>query len=141
MFINIVYKHIATIMKHYIFIDGSYFIFYRLFALKIWWKNAHPEEPLSENIEENTEFIEKFRTTFISKIKNIVEQFSIKKSNRKNAKKQLNPSIAIDPEKDSVHLFVGKDMPRHTLWRSSIFPEYKGTRDHGISTIQKKYAV
>ena len=52
MFINIVYKHIATIMKHYIFIDGSYFIFYRLFALKIWWKNAHPEEPLSENIEE-----------------------------------------------------------------------------------------
>ena len=138
MFINIVYKHIATIMKHYIFIDGSYFIFYRLFALKIWWKNAHPEEPLSENIEENAEFIEKFRTTFISKIENIVEQFSIKKSTRKNAKKQLNPCIAIDTEKDSVHLFVGKDMPRHTLWRSSIFPEYKGTRDHGISTIQKK---
>ena len=88
--------------------------------------------------KKNAEFIEKFRTTFISKIKNIVEQFSIKKSTRKNAKKQLNPSIAIDIEKDTVHLFVGKDMPRHTLWRINIFPEYKGTRDHGISTIQKK---
>ena len=80
-------------MKHYIFIDGSYFIFYRLFALKIWWKNAHPEEPLSENIEENAEFIEKFRTTFISKIENIVEQLSIKKSTRKNAKKRMNQAL------------------------------------------------
>ena len=36
-----------------LFIDMSYYIFYRFFALCSWWKRAFPEEPLNiENILE-----------------------------------------------------------------------------------------
>ena len=32
----------------FIFIDGSYFTFYRYFSLLNWWKNAHPEKTIDE---------------------------------------------------------------------------------------------
>ena len=32
----------------FIFVDGSYYNFYRYFALMQWWKNAYPEEPLDD---------------------------------------------------------------------------------------------
>lgn len=51
----------------YILIDGSYFVFYRVFALQIWWKNAKPHDDLT-NPYENEEFLEKFESTFKSKI-------------------------------------------------------------------------
>ena len=64
-------------MKNYILIDGSYFIFYRVFALQLWWKNARPEEPLN-NPFENEEFVEKFKTTFKSKLQEIPKKFKMK---------------------------------------------------------------
>lgn len=57
-------------MTNYILIDASYFIFYRVFALYIWWKNAKPEDVL-ENPYNNEEFVEKFKETFKSKINEI----------------------------------------------------------------------
>ena len=27
-------------MMNFVLIDGSYFVFYRYFALNVWWKNA-----------------------------------------------------------------------------------------------------
>ena len=33
-------------MENYLFIDGSYYCFYRFHALLTWWKNAHRDEPL-----------------------------------------------------------------------------------------------
>ena len=47
-------------MTNYILIDGSYFIFYRVFALHIWWRNAKPEIKL-ENPFQNEEFVEKYK--------------------------------------------------------------------------------
>ena len=44
----------------FIFIDGSYYNFYRYFALLQWWKNAYPDKPL-EDPYQNTEFVEKFK--------------------------------------------------------------------------------
>ena len=32
----------------FIFVDGSYYNFYRYFALMQWWKNAYPDEPLDD---------------------------------------------------------------------------------------------
>ena len=32
----------------FIFIDGSYYNFYRYFALLQWWKNAYPDKPLED---------------------------------------------------------------------------------------------
>ena len=47
-------------MTNYILIDGSYFIFYRVFALHVWWRNANPEIKL-ENPFQNEEFVEKYK--------------------------------------------------------------------------------
>ena len=50
-------------MSKYILIDGSYFVFYRVFALQVWWKNVKPDEELI-NPFENMVFVEKYVSTF-----------------------------------------------------------------------------
>ena len=44
----------------FIFVDGSYYNFYRYFALMQWWKNAYPDEPL-EDPYQNEKFVDKFK--------------------------------------------------------------------------------
>ncbi len=44
-----------------IFIDGSYFCFYRYFALLTWWKNAFPEDPIIGDPADNPFFVDKFK--------------------------------------------------------------------------------
>jgi 5'-3' exonuclease len=92
----------------FIFIDGSYFIFYRYFSLMTWWKSAHPENPLMDPFQ-NEVFVEKFKKTFIETIQKIPKNLALDKN--------TNPSI-----------FVGKDCPRETIWRMNIFKEYKANR-------------
>ena len=93
-------------MKNYILIDGSYFIFYRVFALQLWWKNARPEEPLN-NPFDNEEFVEKFKTTFKSKLQEIPKKFKMK----------------------DVTMIVGKDCFRRNIWRMQLHPQYKDGRN------------
>ena len=50
-------------MTNYVFIDGSYFIFFRYYALLNWWKLARKDVELGEPIE-NEEFVERFKTIF-----------------------------------------------------------------------------
>ena len=92
-------------MTNYILIDGSYYCFYRYFALLNWWKMAHSEEELSVPFD-NELFVEKFKSTFIDKIKEIPKKLKIK-----NAK-----------------IIVGKDCPRSEIWRNKYSEEYKATR-------------
>ena len=40
---------------NFVLIDGSYYIFYRFFALLNWWKLARKDEPI-DNPGENEEF-------------------------------------------------------------------------------------
>ena len=35
----------------FILLDGSYYNFYRYFSQLNWWKNAYPDEPLDNPIE------------------------------------------------------------------------------------------
>ena len=35
----------------FLLIDGSYYMFYRYFAVEQWWKHSHPDEPLENPIE------------------------------------------------------------------------------------------
>ena len=93
-------------MTDFLFIDGSYYIFYRFFALVNWWKMAKKDEPL-ENPSENEEFIEKFKSTFKSKIKELIKKL------------KLNNPV----------LIVGRDCSRKDIWRMELFPEYKGNRE------------
>ena len=50
-------------MKGYLLIDGSYFVFYRFYALMQWWKCRNKGEKI-ENPIENEEFVNKFKSTF-----------------------------------------------------------------------------
>ena len=86
-----------------IFIDSSYFIFYRIYALQVWWKNAHRDEPL-ENPYENEIFREKFKSTFVSKIQEIQKKY-----------------------KDYT-IVIGQDCPRRNIWRMELYADYKGGR-------------
>ena len=89
----------------YILIDGSYFIFYRVFALHLWWKHAKPEEELSEPFL-NKEFVEKFKSTFVTKIRELKTKLKCK----------------------DAMIIVGKDCPRTQIWRMKLFPQYKDGR-------------
>ena len=73
----------------WLFIDGSYYIFYRFYALHIWWQNARKDQPLDDPIE-NKEFVEKFEKTFISKIGEFKKKMKI----------------------EDAYVVVGKDCPR-----------------------------
>tara|TARA_B100000902_G_scaffold195148_1_gene186461 strand:+ start:108 stop:899 length:792 start_codon:yes stop_codon:yes gene_type:complete len=90
---------------NFILIDGSYYIFYRYYALKVWWNKArHPNEP--EEPKDSERFIEKFCSTFISKIKEI------------DKKLKLSNSIKL----------VGKDCPQENIWRNKYTKNYKDGR-------------
>ena len=95
-------------MKHIIFIDGSYFIFYRYYAVIAWWKIARKETPLCEKPFENEEFVASFKRTFIKKIKEIPKKLKIK----------------------DAEIFVAKDCPRNSIWRNEFIDDYKATRDY-----------
>ena len=97
--------------KTFIFIDGSYFCFYRYYALMNWWKNAYPDDPLNIPIE-NSKFVEKFKKTFVEKIQEIP----------KKLKKCTNKKI-----EDPI-LIVGKDCKREQIWRNDFYNKYKATR-------------
>ena len=93
--------------KNVIIIDGSYFVFFRYYAVISWWKIAK-KDPLPEKPFESVEFAEAFKKLFIKKIKEIPIKLKIK-----------NPII-----------IVGKDCPRKDIWRNEFIENYKGTRDN-----------
>lgn len=90
---------------NFILIDGSYFIFHRFHALLTWCKHAEKDEMYNAPSESN-EFIDKFRKTFVEKIRDIPKKLKIKES----------------------IMLVGKDCARKDIWRMDIYPDYKGTR-------------
>jgi len=92
-------------MSNYLFIDGSYFCFYRFHALLTWWKNAHRDEPLEDPFA-NVLFVEKFKKVFNEKITEIVKKLKLK-----------NPTI-----------IIGKDCHRKNIWRMDTFSQYKENR-------------
>jgi 5'-3' exonuclease len=96
----------------FIFVDGSYYCFYRYFALMQWWKNAYPEEPLDDPFQ-NEKFVEKFKKTFVDNLEQIPKKLKIHK----------------EPVKPI--LIIGKDCKRSDIWRNELFPNYKANRSNG----------
>jgi 5'-3' exonuclease len=94
----------------FIFIDGSYFCFYRYHSLLTWWKNAFPEDlDVLQNPHQNDKFVDKFKKTFIDHIQKIPKNLKLDKT--------INPII-----------IVGKDCKRENIWRNQLFPNYKANR-------------
>lgn len=98
----------STMDPTFIFIDGSYYNFYRYYALLNWWKNVHPDEPMDDPFK-NEEFVEKFRKTHVENIAQMRKKLKLDK--------KVNPII-----------IVGKDCKRENIWRNSLFSTYKSTR-------------
>lgn len=95
--------------KTYIFIDGSYFNYYRFYSVVRWWKIAYPDELLTDPIN-NPDFIAKFKETFLDTIKKIPKKLGLDKT--------CCPTI-----------LVGKDCKREDIWRTTLFDKYKTTRN------------
>ncbi len=93
--------------KEFIFIDGSYFCFYRYHSIMRWWKSAYPENLLADPFA-NEQFVEKFKKTFVDTVRNL--------------KKKLNI------ENENPFIIVGKDCRRQNIWRNELYDKYKGTR-------------
>ena len=104
--------NISTMNPTFIFVDGSYYCFYRYFALQQWWKNANPDEPLADPYQ-NEKFVEKFRKTFVENLEQIPKRLKIHK--------ELVKPI----------LIVGKDCKREHIWRNEYFKDYKANRVNG----------
>ena len=101
----------TNVNKTFIFIDGSYFCFYRYHSLLTWWKNAYPEIILDDPFL-NEQFVAKFRKTFVDHVQNLRKNLGISKN--------ANPTI-----------IVGRDCKRENIWRNELFPNYKATRANG----------
>lgn len=91
---------------HYLFIDGSYWVFFRYYALMRWMSLAHKDVELSDPYK-NKLFRDKFIATFISKLDAIKEKLNIEDSN----------------------IIVAKDCSRKQIWRNEMYDKYKATRD------------
>jgi 5'-3' exonuclease len=99
----------TNMIPTFIFVDGSYYNFYRYYALLQWWKITKPDE-LLEDPYQNAEFLAKFRKTHVDHLKQIPNKLRLNKT--------CNPI-----------LIVGKDCKREEIWRMKHFAGYKGTRD------------
>jgi 5'-3' exonuclease len=92
-------------MSNYLFIDASYFIFYRYYAIANWWKLSHKNVPLGD-VSNNEEFKNKFIKTFETKLTEIKNKLNIE-----------------DPK-----IYIGRDCKRKNIWRKKLFPDYKDHR-------------
>ena len=95
---------------NFILIDTSYLIFYRFFALKRWWDLSHPDTELLLDGVINPEFYDKFVKLIINSVKNIKQRLKLTKL--------------------PCRVIAARDCPRSQIWRTSIYPEYKATREY-----------
>jgi 5'-3' exonuclease len=112
--LNDVFVNHTTHTPNYLLIDGSYYCFYRYYAIHGWWRNAmkDTEEELGVPIE-NTLFREKFEKMFVSKIHEFIKKCKID-----GGKGAPNPPT----------IYVAKDCHRVDIWRNKIYPDYKKNR-------------
>lgn len=94
-------------MVNYILIDGSYFMFYRYYAIVQWYKLSKREPELDvENPINNTTFMDKFISTFQTKMQEIPKRLKL----------------------ENNVIIVGKDCHRKDIWRTKIYEDYKANR-------------
>ena len=94
--------------QNFLLIDGSYFVFFRYYALLNWFKLAKKDQIIDKDNPpwENKEFVEKFKKTFVSKVAEIKQKLKI----------------------DNPITLIGKDCPRKTIWRMKYLSSYKANR-------------
>lgn len=114
-----------------ILIDGSYFIFYRFYALCSWLKLAHPDdyEKIMENPISCPFFVEKFHKfcedTFIKILKKYgnetIETTETKQKNKKST------------ENKNYKIIISKDCSHKEIWRLEYHSNYKSERIKNVN--------
>ena len=95
-------------MTSKLFIDTSYLIFYRIYAIKAWYGRAYPDIVLTDPTLDSI-FMEKYNSLFF-----------------KNIHKVLKDNKYTIPTCDWIFAL---DCARCDIWRYPLFPEYKENRD------------
>jgi 5'-3' exonuclease len=103
---------------NFILIDGSYYIFYRYHALRIWWGLAKKEDETDDYCN-NPRFVEKFRETFTNKMEELSKKLKL----------------------DNCIMIVGKDCPRNEIWRNKYIDNYKAGRGKGDPNVKKLFEI
>jgi 5'-3' exonuclease len=93
-----------------LFIDFSYYILHKYFAIHTWCK-------LAQKTLNDDEMIERFENKFEETLLKIAKKYCIRPDNI---------------------LFIG-DSSRNTIWRKDIYPEYKSTRDLQPMNVPTKF--
>ena len=103
-------------MRPVILVDTSYWLYYRYFALRIWYKKAYPDPTRDANFDmehnwlEDTIFMNKYRKLFIDNIKTLV---------RKYKSIMTNVVFCIDCSYKDI-------------WRNAHITDYKATRPESL---------
>ena len=63
-------------MPNFILIDGSYYCFFRFFAIEQWFRLAKPDETIVEPSEHEV-FVNKFKKTFVEKIAETIKKLKV----------------------------------------------------------------
>ena len=96
---------------NFLLVDGSYYVFYRYYAMHQWWKNAHKDkvnEISIEDISKTEIFVNAFKKAFVSKFREISKKLKLGKH----------------------VVMVGKDCHRKDIWRMKYYPSYKAQREY-----------
>jgi 5'-3' exonuclease len=85
----------------YVFIDTSYYVFYKMYATLAWFSFSKTEVT-------EAELLTRYQKTFEKEIKDIIKRYSV----------------------DGCQVIFAKDTPRDQVWRMELFPTYKACRDN-----------
>ncbi len=104
--------------KTIIFIDLSYYIFYRWFAIYNWYKLSQQTSPDIDNIfeESGIVFMEKYNKLFWESITKFIKKHKLK-----------------DP-----NIVFARDCPRCNIWRHKIHSSYKDGREEKLRNFNNK---
>lgn len=102
-----------------ILVDGSYFIYHRFFATLRWYSFRNKEIDSSVCLD-----IDEFREALLKHTKDTVMELRKTWAKKyKTQNKRLKPA-----DIESVQVWFAMDCHRIDVWRTALFPNYKGTR-------------
>lgn len=96
----------------YLIIDTSYFVFYRYYAVLNWIKKYKNETIDINNLMENQDYIDKYKKTFESNLKELMKKYKVLPEN----------------------VYWAKDCPRENIWRLELYSDYKANRDEKLKS-------
>jgi 5'-3' exonuclease len=95
-----------------LFIDTSYYIFYRYYAVFNWYKLSQKQAPNVRNIMQDETFVKKFDKLFEESLNKFCKAHKIPYGN----------------------VVFAKDCMRDHIWRFEFYKEYKKSRDERLET-------